>query len=196
MSSRCGTEIVCVPKTLVPEDAGFVEHLKPQHLGVLCELKSHEYKPSKNANIRSYLKPVGHFATVLTEKGYNYGTHHIPHDGNKNDATLVTYKDRLVECGINAAKIRIVPRPPLVSVGVDQTRQKFPFCNFDKSKCGVGLTALERYENQYDEKKGAYVGYNHNWASHPSDAFRQFGQDYNSPVEYKPLPKGRKKHRA
>jgi hypothetical protein len=141
-------------------------------------------------------KPVGHFASVLTEKGYNYGTHYIPHDGNKNDATLVTYKDRLVECGINATKIRIVPRTPLVSVGVDQTRQKFPFCNFDKSKCGVGLAALERYENQYDEKKGAYVGYNHNWASHPSDAFRQFGQDYNSPVEHKPLPKARKRHRA
>ena len=143
------------------------------------------------------IKPVGHFTQILTEKGYNYGTHHIPHDGNKNDSMLETYEDRLIECGIQAKDIVIVPRTPLVSIGVDQTRQKLPFCYFDKNKCGLGLTAMERYENQYDEKKAVYVGYVHNWASHPSDAFRQFGQYYNGGEEaLAPLPQGRKRHRA
>lgn len=123
-------------------------------------------------------KPVGHYAKMLKDRGYNYGIHHIPHDGNKNDASLVTYKGRLKEAGIQEDSVKIVPKISLVSIGVDQTKQKLPFCNIDKNKCAHGLSAMERYEKDYNVKQGVYTGYVHNWASHPSDAFRQFGQGY------------------
>ena len=72
----------------------------------------------------------------------------------------------------------MVPRTLLVSIGVDETKQKLPFCNFDKCNCSAGITALERYENQYDDKKAMYVGHLNNWASNPSEAFRLLVQAY------------------
>jgi len=141
-------------------------------------------------------KPVGHYVTKIRERGYNIGKWYLPHDGDHNDYTLNTYKDRLVESGVAVGDIIIVPRTPAINIGIDQTRQKLPFCSFDKERCKEGLTALERYSWKYDEKKGVYTEPVHNWASHPSDAFRQFGQGYAPIQEMAPLPAGRKRHRA
>ncbi len=132
-------------------------------------------------------QPVGHYAKILQDKGYMYSLHHIPHDGDHNDYTMTTYKDRLIEAGISRDNIKVVPRIAEVSIGVDQTKQKLPFCNFDKGKCADGITALERYEKSYDVKKGLYTGYVHNWASHPSDAFRGFGQGYEGAPDNTPM---------
>ena len=141
-------------------------------------------------------KPVGHYVTNVKSKGYNLGKHYLPHDATHNDYKIKSYIDRLVESGIDRSDIIVVPRIAQLNVGIDQTKQKLPFCNFDKNKCGVGLTALERYAYKYDEKKGLYIEPIHNWASHPSDAFRQFGQGYSRIDEQQPLKQGRKRHIA
>lgn len=141
-------------------------------------------------------KPVGHYVSKVRERGYNIRNWYIPHDGDHNDFTMNTYKDRLVEAGVSASDIIVVPRIASLSVGIDLTRQVLPFCSFDKERCKQGITALERYSYNYDEKKGMYTDPVHNWASHPSDAFRQFAQGYKPPQEYQPLPAGRKRRIA
>ena len=129
-------------------------------------------------------KPVGHYVAKIRERGYNIRNWYLPHDGGHNDHTMKTYEDRLVEAGINYYSIIIVPRTPAINVGIDQTRQKLPFCSFDKERCKQGIVALERYAYNYDEKKGMYTDPVHNWASHPADAFRQFAQGYQAEDDY------------
>lgn len=136
-------------------------------------------------------KPVSHYATILQNKGYIYGKHYLPHDASHNDHTMTTYEARLNECGI--FEVEIVPRIPDISTGIDMTRQKLPFCRFDKTNCKDGIVALERYSYQYDEKKGMYIQPLHNWASHPSDAFRQFGQAFEPPEKHERKPLNYKK---
>jgi hypothetical protein len=121
-------------------------------------------------------KPVQFYAKELQDKGYVYGHHYLPHDADHNDHAMKTYKDHLATYQIN--NVIIVPRIGDLTVGIDLTRQKLPLCRFDKEKCSAGVLALERYSYDYDEKKGMYTQPLHNWASHPSDAFRQFAQGY------------------
>ena len=128
-------------------------------------------------------KPVSHYAAQLQNKGYIYGKHYLPHDAGHNDHEMTTYEDRLKGCGID--RTTIVPRISALSVGIDMTRQKLPACNIDKDKCKPGIVALERYSYNYDEKKGMYTDPIHNWASHPSDAFRGFGQGFEPPQDKK-----------
>jgi len=130
-------------------------------------------------------KPIGHYVKELKNRDYNYGRHYLPHDADHNDHEMKTYKDRLDEAGIS--DVKIVPRIPAINIGIDQVRQKLPFCRFDRERCKKGLIALERYSYEYDEKKGMYTQPIHNWASHPSDAFRQFPQGYEPPKKRKKL---------
>jgi len=141
-------------------------------------------------------KPVGYYVSKVRDRGYNLRNWYIPHDGDHNDFTMNTYKDRLIEAGVSASNIIVVPRIASLAVGIDKTRQVLPFCSFDKERCKQGITALERYSYNYDEKKGMYTDPIHNWASHPSDAFRQFAQGYKPPKEQKPLPTARKRRIA
>lgn len=137
-------------------------------------------------------KPIDYYVTALQNKGYVYGLHHIPHDGGHNDHTMTSYKDHLANYGVN--NVIVVPRIADLTVGIDLTRQKLPLCRFDKEKCSAGILALERYSYDYDEKKAMYTQPLHNWASHPSDAFRQFSQGYKpqSASSYEPIRYKRK----
>lgn len=122
-------------------------------------------------------KNVAHYVKVLQDKGYIYGSHYLPHDGNTNDFDLESYKDKLESRGIKS--VQIVPRVEHLNIGIEDVREKLPFCWFDEEKCHDGLVALQAYQYEYDEKIAMIKTPLHNWASHPSDAFRQFAQGYN-----------------
>ena len=62
-----------------------------------------------------------------------------------------------------------------VDDGIDQAREILAHCAFDESKCEEGITALENYRKEWDDKKGCWKDRPlHDWASHPADAFRYF----------------------
>lgn len=66
-----------------------------------------------------------------------------------------------------------------VSEGIDTVRRVFKHCIFKQSKNGKGvkflLDALGSYHREFDDKKQEYKDNPvHDWASHPSDAFRYF----------------------
>ena len=122
---------------------------------------------------------IAHYANVLKEKDYVYGTHFMPHDiGVKELGTGKKRIDVAMELGIRP--IYQVPRPKNTDQLLDQieeTRNFIATCWFDERKCEAGdesgLSCLENYRKEWDEKLGAFKRSPlHNWASHGADAFR------------------------
>lgn len=136
------------------------------------------------------LKVVGEYVRDIRAKGYTVRRWYIPHDGeNQRDLEVKTFKDRLISAGVDEGDIIVVPRVALLKVGIDQMKEKFPSCRFHKEKTKEGWKALCAYRYGWDEKKGVITEPVHNWASHPSDAIRQFAQGYEPYIEniIKPL---------
>ncbi len=128
----------------------------------------------------SRLVGLDHYARILKDKGYLYGEHYLPHDVEVSElSTNRTRKKTLEDLGIKP--IEVVPRIKSINEGIEQTRQAFASCWFDKDRCADGLKALKNYQYQYDEKYQVFRQTPlHNWASNGSDAFRQYGQGYNT----------------
>ncbi len=128
---------------------------------------------------QNQLKPVGTYVKDIREKGYNLGRWFIPHDAdNQRDYSMKTFKDRLIEAGVKESQIVVVPRVDQIKTGIDMMKEKFPACRFDETKTKDGWKALKAYRHEWDEKKAVLGEPVHDWASHPSDAIRQFAQGY------------------
>lgn len=111
-----------------------------------------------------------HYAQVLKDKKYIYGTHNAPFDIKIREmGTGKTRIDTAKSLGIN---FKVVPNIPLAD-GIDCARSLFRKCWFDKDKCADGLNALKNYQKLYDEERKIYLDTPyHSWASHAADAFR------------------------
>lgn len=111
-----------------------------------------------------------HYAQVLKDKNYFYGRHVAPHDIAQHE--IGTGKSRIETAralGINFDTC------PMISIedGIEAVRNLLPICYFDEEKTDKGVTALENYRKEWDEKLGTYKKRPlHDWASHGSDAFR------------------------
>jgi len=128
----------------------------------------------------SRLVGLDHYARILKDKGYLYGEHFLPHDVQVSElSTNRTRKSTLEDLGVTP--IQVVPRIKSINEGIEQTRQAFASCWFDKGRCDDGLKALKNYQYHYDEKYQVFRQTPlHNWASNGADAFRQFGQGYST----------------
>jgi phage terminase large subunit len=126
----------------------------------------------------SRLVGLDHYARMLKEKGYLYGDHYLPHDAAVTElSTNLSRKQTLESMGVKPLKI--VPRIKNLANGIEQTRQAFPSCWFDRERCSEGIKALANYQYRYDDQYGTYRDTPlHNWASNGADAFRQFAQGY------------------
>ena len=113
---------------------------------------------------------LAHYAKVLQDKGYLYGTHIAPHDIRVRE--LGTGKSRLeLACELG---IRFSIAPQLqVSDGIDAVRHKLPRCWFDSTRCADGIRALRTYRKEWREKNNVYADRpRHDWTSHCADAMR------------------------
>lgn len=113
------------------------------------------------------------YARQLQERGYLYGTHHLPHDVEVRE--LGTGKSRLeVLNGLGLNNITVCPNIPIAD-GIQATRMLLPMCWFDREKCKDGIEALRMYRRDYDEKRQEFrVAPLHDWTSHYADAFRYY----------------------
>lgn len=111
-----------------------------------------------------------HYAAVLQEKGYLYGTHYGPHDLEVREmGTGKSRREAAYDLGLT---FRVVPRLPIED-GIHAARMLIPRCFFDRDNCREGLEALRHYHRKYNERtrqfRDAPV---HDWSSHAADAFR------------------------
>lgn len=108
-------------------------------------------------------KALEHYANVISSRDYVLGGHVLPHDVKARE--LGTGKSRY-EMLSNLLDNIIVA--PMLSIedGINAVRSTLRLCWFDKTKTESGLSALSNYHRNKNGRP------EHNWASHPSDAFR------------------------
>lgn len=112
-----------------------------------------------------------HYANILREKGYRYGTHIFPHDVNVRD--LSTGVSRLIMLGeLGLTDIRVAPKI-FIADGIEKVRMLFNRFRFDKIKTQPVLDALQTYRKEWDDAKGTWSGAPfHGPESHIADAIR------------------------
>lgn len=119
-----------------------------------------------------------HFVRYMQDQGYVWGRHFLPHDATHKRQLGQTNKsaqDMLAELGLQ--HIEIVPRIPEIITGINQTRDAFAACVFDKEHCKDGLVHLELYRKQWDDRHSCWRDHpRHDVHSNGADAFRQFAQ--------------------
>ena len=116
------------------------------------------------------LAGLDHYAKVLSERGYTYSRHLVPHDAAKGEiGTGATLVDQAQGFGLRLEK---QPQAPLVT-GINKTRPIIRRMWFDSKKCERGLDALTNYRYEWNEARNTLSPTPlHDWASHGADALR------------------------
>ena len=130
---------------------------------------------------------LDHYAKVLSEKGYHYSEHILPHDVQVKE--LGTGKSRLETLdALGISDITIAPKLA-VDDGIQAARSMIARCWFDEKDCARGIEALRQYRREFDERLKTWRGRPlHDWTSHGADAFRylavgkQTQQDWGEPI--------------
>ena len=97
-----------------------------------------------------------HYARVLHEKGYIYGRHFFPHDGDHRSlgAVAKTKREWAIEAGIKP--VEIVPRIPTEAAGIEASRSLLPQSYFDEQRCQRLIQCLDNYRKDWDDKLGVW----------------------------------------
>ena len=113
-----------------------------------------------------------HYAHILQEKGYNYGTHYAPHDIVVRE--LGSGLSRIEAARKLGIKFEIAPKQG-IDDGINAARMIFNKVWFEKTRCNLGIQALRNYHKEYDDNRKQFKSMpRHDWSSHAADAFRYF----------------------
>ncbi len=128
-----------------------------------------------------------HYASVLTAKGYHYGSHYAPHDIRVRE--LGSGRSRIETAASLGIKFKIAPDVD-VEDGIHAARMIFPRCWFDAEKTKPGLEALQHYRRDYNQRLNEFKATPvHDWASHAADAFRYLAVVQQAPRDQHELMK-------
>lgn len=124
---------------------------------------------------------LGHYVSVLAQRGYSYQGHILPHDVRVKE--LITGKTRLeVLERLGLKNITIAPEHR-VEDGINGARVILPRCWFDKIRCERGVDCLKLYRSMYDEKLKVFSTHPlHDYTSHAADAFRYLAMGFDQRV--------------
>ena len=113
---------------------------------------------------------LAHYAKVLQDKGYKYGTHYAPHDIAVTE--LGTGKSRLEMARSLGINFSLVPKLSIED-GINAVRTRFNMLWFDEEKCGRLLNCLSLYRKEWDDKRGMFRQRPlHDFTSHAADMMR------------------------
>ena len=132
-------------------------------------------------------KPLNHYIKHIQDLKLIQGTHYLPHDANHRrmmDVGVKTMADIFRQHGV--INLRIVPRIPQISTGIQLVRDMFPSCRFDKEKTAAGWECLLKYQIDKNARTQAFNATpRHDEYSHGADAFRMCAQAIRSePVAF------------
>lgn len=144
---------------------------------------------------KAHLKDPDHYARVLQEKGYLYGTHFMPHDAKASTMASKgrNLKELFEEAGLK--NVEVVDRASNKQVPIALLQRAFGSYWFDSERCSEGLKALRNYRYKWIEKDQIFSREAvHDWASHDADALMQAAQaddaglgqatDWGRPLNY------------
>jgi phage terminase large subunit len=114
---------------------------------------------------------LDHYAKVLSETGYHFEEHILPHDVRVKE--LGTGKSRLETLdSLGIKNVKIAPKLG-IDDGIQAARSMLNKCWFDEEKCERGIEALLQYRREFDERLKTWRGRPlHDWTSHGADSFR------------------------
>lgn len=113
-----------------------------------------------------------HYAKYLQSLPYVYGVHNFPHDMAVTEYGTGKSRLEVAEELLPGQNLNIIQKLGLED-GINAVRVVLPRCWFDKNKCEEGLQGLKNYRRLYDDKLREFKQKPvHDFASHPSDAFR------------------------
>jgi hypothetical protein len=134
----------------------------------------------------------GHYAKVLSEKGYIYARHGMPHDADAHmlTKTATTRRQEAEDCGIRP--IDVVKRIPDEMAGIDASRSYLPQVFIDETRCQRLIACLVNYRKDWDEKLGTWKSKaRHDEFAHGYKAFETQAvapqQGLPKPFAFKPL---------
>lgn len=124
---------------------------------------------------------LSHYAKLLNEKPYTYGTHHLPHDAEVIELTRSDAKTReeVLQGELWSGETYIVPQIASEEEGVHMTRQNMSNCFWDEKKCEKGVLCLENVKYKFDEKLQEFQPHLlRSKFKHGYDAFAQYGHGW------------------
>ena len=126
-----------------------------------------------------------HYAKVLQDRPYAYGTHTAPFDIQVKE--LGSGRTRLETARALGISFRIAPALSLED-GIHAARLLWPRCWVDREKCAVGLEALAHYRRSYNTRLHEFTATPvHDVYSHGADAFRYLAISQRTPRD--PMPR-------
>jgi phage terminase large subunit len=110
----------------------------------------------------------------------------MPHDARaKTFQSKHTSQEKFGKA-FGMGNVMIVPQSRK-SDQIEAARDVIKTCAFNAKECDAGLDGLRAWEFVYNENAGVFSREpNHNWASHPSDAFAYGAQVVKLPVKDAP----------
>jgi phage terminase large subunit len=134
-----------------------------------------------------------HYAKVLQDRGYVYGTHTAPHDIEVRE--LTHGRSRLEVARSLGINFQIAPNVALED-GIHALRLLMPRCWWDETKCKAGLEALQHYRWEFNDRLGEFKSRPvHDWSSHAADAGRYRALALKEPAK-KPVQTHREQYRG
>lgn len=121
-------------------------------------------------------KSIDHYAYVLRNKGYRYGTHFLPHDATHNTigssgSTVELFQKYCKAAGVEDNTIIAGRRP--IQEGIQAVRSRFPRYHFNAGLCEEGIKKLSLYHRKWDSKRQVFLQQPvHDFTSHTADALR------------------------
>jgi len=131
--------------------------------------KSYYYENSGEA--------LTHYLKYLKDKPYSYLKHFVPHDAGAHEYS--TGMTRIEVANKHGIKFILAPKVSVVE-GIDAVRNILNRCWFDEELCAKGVSMLESYKREWDDRNGCWKeNPSHNFASHGADAFRMLALSVN-----------------
>lgn len=107
--------------------------------------------------------PLDQIASMLSQKGYTYGTHLWPHDAKNRHTSGITY----IQQAANFNLYGLVLDSHSVLDGINQVRSTLSKMIFNGPKCREGLLCLENYVKRWNPNLGGFTSEPvHNQYSH------------------------------
>lgn len=131
------------------------------------EMRVIDYYQNKDEGLAHYIRWLKNWAD---DHNCVFKEHLAPHDIAVRE--LSSGKSRLETAREMGIRFRVVARHS-VEDGIEAVRNLLPRCYFDLVRTKQGVNALKSYTKKWDDEKQTYSSRpEHDWASHPADAFR------------------------
>lgn len=128
--------------------------------------------------VESHGEGLDAYANILRQKGYNYGTHWLPHDVQVRELGTGRSRLEVLKSLLPGEDIRIVPNLGKTALGglqdgIGALRMMLGTVWMDAERTKPLVAALEQYHREWDPISGTFLMRpEHDWSSHGADAMR------------------------